>query len=54
MVIVKRRGIATRAFVLVPLAELDADLMIPGNGSVRDLLAGVDTSGCEAIGPGNG
>jgi 2-amino-4-hydroxy-6-hydroxymethyldihydropteridine diphosphokinase len=28
-----------RAFVLVPIAELDEDLMLPGVGKVRDLLA---------------
>lgn len=28
-----------RAFVLVPVAELDADLMLPGMGKVADLLA---------------
>jgi 2-amino-4-hydroxy-6-hydroxymethyldihydropteridine diphosphokinase len=30
-----------RAFVLIPLAEIDADLTIPGRGIVRDLLPGV-------------
>ncbi|MDB5816116.1 MAG: folK [Rhodocyclales bacterium] len=30
-----------RAFVLVPLAEIDPDLAIPGQGIVKDLLAGV-------------
>jgi len=30
-----------RAFVLLPLAEIDADADIPGQGSVRALLAGV-------------
>lgn len=30
-----------RAFVLVPLAEIDADLMIPGHGTVKELLASV-------------
>jgi 2-amino-4-hydroxy-6-hydroxymethyldihydropteridine diphosphokinase len=30
-----------RAFVLLPLAELDADAHIPGHGSVRALLAAV-------------
>jgi len=30
-----------RAFVLLPLAEIDADADIPGHGSVRALLAGV-------------
>lgn len=42
---------AERAFVLMPLAELDADRVIPGRGTVCALLAGVDTSQCEAIGP---
>lgn len=28
-----------RAFVLVPVAELDEDLVLPGMGKVRDLLA---------------
>ena len=32
-----------RAFVLVPLAELAPDLAIPGDGTVRDLLAGVQS-----------
>ncbi len=31
----------TRAFVLIPLAEIDADLTIPGKGVVRNLLPGV-------------
>lgn len=30
-----------RAFVLVPLAEIDPDLMVPGHGRVASLLAGV-------------
>jgi 2-amino-4-hydroxy-6-hydroxymethyldihydropteridine diphosphokinase len=42
--------IAERAFVLVPLAELDAGLTIPGLGVVRDLLARADASECEPIG----
>lgn len=33
-----------RAFVLVPLAELDASLEIPGHGRVDDLLRGIDRS----------
>ena len=32
-----------RAFVLVPLAELAPDLAIPGDATVRDLLAGVQS-----------
>lgn len=34
-----------RAFVLVPLAELEPALEVPGRGRVCDLLAGVDTTG---------
>jgi len=34
-----------RAFVLVPLAELAPDAMVPGRGAVRDLLGGVDAAG---------
>ena len=38
-----------RAFVLVPLAEIAPLLLIPGQGSVSDLLAAVDASGVVAI-----
>ena len=38
-----------RAFVLVPLAEIAADPVIPGRGRVGQLLAEVDASGIEAI-----
>jgi 2-amino-4-hydroxy-6-hydroxymethyldihydropteridine diphosphokinase len=38
-----------RAFVLVPLAEIAPTLLIPGRGSVTDLLAAVDASGVVAI-----
>jgi 2-amino-4-hydroxy-6-hydroxymethyldihydropteridine diphosphokinase len=41
--------IAERAFVLMPLAELDPDFDLPSVGSVRALLARVDTSGCVRI-----
>jgi 2-amino-4-hydroxy-6-hydroxymethyldihydropteridine diphosphokinase len=33
--------LAERRFVLEPLAELDGDLEVPGRGSVRALLAGL-------------
>ncbi len=39
-----------RAFVLVPLAEIAPDLVLPGRGRVVDLLAGVDRSGVERLG----
>jgi 2-amino-4-hydroxy-6-hydroxymethyldihydropteridine diphosphokinase len=41
--------IAARAFVLVPWAELDMQLEIPGLGVVRDLLAHVDVHDCVAV-----
>lgn len=37
--------IASRAFVLVPLAELASDVNFPGLGKVKDLLDRVDPSG---------
>jgi 2-amino-4-hydroxy-6-hydroxymethyldihydropteridine diphosphokinase len=33
--------LAERAFVLRPLAELDASLEVPGNGAIQTLLAGL-------------
>jgi 2-amino-4-hydroxy-6-hydroxymethyldihydropteridine diphosphokinase len=39
-----------RAFVLVPLAEIAPDLVVPGRGPVRELLAQVDRAGIEALG----
>lgn len=41
--------IAERAFVLMPLADLDPELLIPGVGRVRDLLARIDASGCVVL-----
>lgn len=38
-----------RAFVLVPLAEIDATLQVPGRGQVSDLLASIDSTGIEGI-----
>jgi 2-amino-4-hydroxy-6-hydroxymethyldihydropteridine diphosphokinase len=34
--------LAERRFVLEPLAELDGDLTVPGQGSIRALLAGLE------------
>ena len=42
-------GIRTRAFVLVPLAELDPGLVVPGLGSVAELLARVDVAGVRRL-----
>jgi 2-amino-4-hydroxy-6-hydroxymethyldihydropteridine diphosphokinase len=42
-------GLAGRAFVLVPLAEIAPDLEVPGHGRVRSLLACVDAAGVERL-----
>jgi 2-amino-4-hydroxy-6-hydroxymethyldihydropteridine diphosphokinase len=42
-------GIAERAFVLVPLAEISPDLEVPGVGRVRTLLARVAAEGVERL-----
>lgn len=41
--------IAQRPFVLVPLAELAPDLMVPCLGAVSDLLNGIDASEATAL-----
>ena len=38
-----------RAFVLVPLAEIAPDAMVPGLGRVRALLAGVDAGSVRVL-----
>ncbi len=38
-----------RAFVLVPLAEIAPDAVVPGLGKVSELAAGVDASGISRI-----
>ncbi len=38
-----------RAFVLVPLLEIAADILIPGQGSARDALSRLDSSAIEAL-----
>ena len=39
-----------RAFVLVPLAELDANLEIPGRGAIGKFLQQLDCSGISRLG----
>ncbi len=46
---VPHAGIAERAFVLAPLAEIAPDLDVPGLGRVRTLLASVPSAGLERI-----
>lgn len=41
--------IAERAFVLLPLADIDAGLLVPGKGRIVDLLQHVDIRGCEPL-----
>jgi len=38
-----------RAFVLVPLLEIDAGVSIPGFGRVQDIVRGIDTRGVECL-----
>ncbi len=42
-------GIAERAFVLVPLAEVAPDLDVPGLGRVATLAARLDSTGLERL-----
>lgn len=42
-------GIAERAFVLVPLADVAPDLVVPGVGRVRDLRARVSSADLERL-----
>jgi 2-amino-4-hydroxy-6-hydroxymethyldihydropteridine diphosphokinase len=41
--------IAERAFVLLPLADLDPGYVIRGRGTVANLLETLGTQGCEAL-----
>ncbi|MGQ0751820.1 MAG: 2-amino-4-hydroxy-6-hydroxymethyldihydropteridine diphosphokinase [Betaproteobacteria bacterium] len=42
-----------RAFVMVPLAEIAPDAVIPGRGSARGLLGGVDGGSVTRMQPGD-
>jgi len=42
-------GIAERAFVLYPLAEIAPDLVIPGKGMLSDLVERCPLSGLQRI-----
>lgn len=39
-----------RGFALLPLADVAPDALIPGHGTVRDVLVGINTSGIDPIG----
>lgn len=41
--------IAERAFVLLPLRDLDPAFVVPGQGSIPALLETLDTHGCERL-----
>ena len=49
MLTLPHAGLAERAFVLVPLAELAPELVVPGRGRVRTLLRAVDATGLERV-----
>lgn len=40
---------AERAFVLLPLNDVAPTLALPGLGTVAELLAGIDTAGCQRL-----
>jgi 2-amino-4-hydroxy-6-hydroxymethyldihydropteridine diphosphokinase len=48
--IIPHAGIADRAFVLYPLAEIAPRLFIPGKGSIADLLKNCSIDGLTRIG----
>ena len=41
--------LAQRAFVLLPLADIDPGLLVPGRGRIFEMLQQVDTHGCEPL-----
>ena len=38
-----------RAFVMVPLAQIAPNAVVPGRGRVRDLLVGIDASSVQRL-----
>lgn len=47
--IVPHPGLHERSFVLYPLHEIAPDLMIPGHGSLKELIAHCDYEGLERL-----
>ena len=45
------REVVTRRFVLVPLLELDPDLVVPGAGRAADALVRLDGQEVKLVGP---
>ena len=48
--VIPHPGIAERAFVLRPLADLEPALVVPGRGRVDELLAALGESGTRPLG----
>lgn len=46
---VPHKGLADRAFVLYPLFEIAPQLLVPGNGSIADLLAACPLAGLKRL-----
>lgn len=51
---VPHREMHRRAFVLLPLYEIEPTLLIPGRGPLVDVLAGVDSADVVAMTPDRG
>ncbi|MGI4814445.1 MAG: 2-amino-4-hydroxy-6-hydroxymethyldihydropteridine diphosphokinase [Janthinobacterium lividum] len=49
VLVIPHPRITTRAFVLVPLLELDADVVIPGHGPAAAFVAGVSSQRIEQV-----
>jgi 2-amino-4-hydroxy-6-hydroxymethyldihydropteridine diphosphokinase len=41
--------ILERSFVVLPLAELEPDLVVPGRGSIADAVSSIDADSCQRL-----